>query len=189
MLWNDPKRLFLTWVQQFSWNIRHKLHTYSIYPLGQKSGLEFFGSSKECCSSWSEFKNRVFSIFSIDSTKLSSAMKWPKRLFLTWVQQFSWNIQHKLHTYSIYPLGQNGGQEFFGSSEECCSSWSGCCNSSCAGSCGDQQPLQQKLQDTPHQQPLSAAMVVMQVSSSYTVLVFVEFSVQICNKLKTGYDL
>ena len=81
----------------------------------------------------------------------------------------------------IYPLGQNGGQEFFGSSEECCSSWSGCCNSSCAGSCGDQQPLQQKLQDTPHQQPLSAAMVVMQVSSSYTVLVFVEFSVQFCS--------
>ena len=66
---------------------------------------------------------------------------------------------------NMSPSGQNGGQEFFGSSEECCSSWSGCCNSSCAGSCGDQQPLQQKLQDTQHaQQPLSAAMVVMQVS-------------------------
>ena len=66
---------------------------------------------------------------------------------------------------SVSSIGQNGGQEFFGSSEECCSSWSGCCNSSCAGSCGDQQPLQQKLQDTPSQQPLSAAMVVMQVHS------------------------
>ena len=106
-----------------------------------------------------------------DSTKLSrGAMKWPQNFFLTWVQQFSWNIRHKLHTFSVYPLGQSGGQEFFGSSEECCSSWSGCCNSSCAGSCGDQQPLQQKLQDTPHQQPLSAAMVVMQVSSCHTVL-------------------
>ena len=44
---------------------------------------------------------------------------------------------------------QNGGHEFFGSSEECCSSWSGCCNSSCAGSCGDQQPsTQQSKQQT-----------------------------------------
>ena len=30
--------------------------------------------------------------------------------------------------------------------------------------------LKQKLQDTPHQQPLSAAMVVMQVSSSSTLV-------------------
>ena len=106
-----------------------------------------------------------FFTFSMNPTKLSSAMKnlfpyMSSAIFMEYI------IGHKLHTYSIYPLGQNGGQEFFGSSEECCSSWSGCCNSSCAGSCGDQQPLQQKLQDTPHQQPLSAAMVVMQVSSS-----------------------
>ena len=107
---------------------------------------------------------------------------WPKNLFSDMssaiLQEYRAQITYLLY---IYPLGQNGGQEFFGSSEECCSSWSGCCNSSCAGSCGDQQPLQQKLQDTPHQQPLSAAMVVMQVSSSYTVLVFVEFSVQFCS--------
>ena len=41
------------------------------------------------------------------------------------------------------PLGQNGGQEFFGSSEECCSMGSccnnSCCNNSCGGSCMDSQ--------------------------------------------------
>lgn len=50
--------------------------------------------------------------------------------------------------------GLNGGQEFFGSSEECCSTGSGCCNSSCAGSCVEAREQQQ-----PPQQPLSLQVV------------------------------
>lgn len=58
----------------------------------------------------------------------------------------------------------NGGQEFFGSSEECCSSWSGCCNSSCeAGSCAD-QTIQQGKQSSS--QPLSAYVVMQQHQES-----------------------
>lgn len=47
--------------------------------------------------------------------------------------------------------GHNGGQEFFGSSEECCSTGSGSCNSSCGGSCagGQQTPLALQVIDVP----------------------------------------
>ena len=73
----------------------------------------------------------------------------------------------------ISPSGHNGGQEFFGSSEECCSSWSGCCNSSC--DYNDQptvphnsvgQPLQVNMSDKVFYGPLAQTLPVKSVSKT-----------------------
>ena len=76
----------------------------------------------------------------------------------------------KANTSEISPSGHNGGQEFFGSSEECCSSWSGCCNSSC--DYNDQvvqqpnQPLQVNMSEKVFYGPLTQTLPVKSVSKT-----------------------
>ena len=90
----------------------------------------------------------------------------------------------------ISPSGHNGGQEFFGSSEECCSSWSGCCNSSCeAGSCheqpqGPQQPLQVNMSDKVFFGPLTQTLPTKSVSK--TEVSRAKVSTISCQNFETG---
>ncbi len=107
--------------------------------------------------------------------------------------------KHQKLKSSPSPLvDHNGGQEFFGSSEECCSSWSGCCNSSCGGSCGDQaftssnnqtSTTQQRQSSSQQpQQPLSA--LVMQQHEVKSVATGTTNELGSCKlSLSTGEDV